>query len=183
MKALVVSDSHGSTANFSRALEREKDCPFVLFLGDGADDFAAGRRDALLELPRKDCRRELPLRGHGRRRDQRPFDVPPGRGDNDYFSTLEEFAYKYIEGNTLILCHGHTVGVKRSLYPLLEKAQGVRANVALYGHTHRSDVFYDSYAGIYAINPGALFNGNYAVLTLSKNGVDVEFKNVFEVKD
>lgn len=158
MKALVVSDSHGSEANFSCAIEREKDCPLIFFLGDGANDLEKMK----LRFPEKT--------------------FIAVKGNNDYFSDLEEFAYKFVEGNTIILCHGHTVGVKRSLYPLLEKAESVRANVALYGHTHRSDVFYDSYGGIYAINPGAVFNGNYAVLTLTKDGVNVKFKNVFEVE-
>lgn len=159
MNVLVVSDSHGSSVNFSHALEREKDCPLVFFLGDGEADFEKMK----LRFP------------------ERSFIGV--RGNNDYCSTLEEFAYRHIEGNTLVMCHGHTIGVKRSLHPLLEKAESVRANVALYGHTHRSDVFFDSYSGVYAINPGALFNGNYAVLTLSKDGVCVKFKNVFEVKD
>lgn len=159
MKVLVVSDSHGSSVNFSCAIEQEKDCKLVFFLGDGESDFE---------------------RMKSRFPDRNFIGV---RGNNDYSGELDEFAYKHIEGNTIVMCHGHTVGVKRSLFPLLEKAESVRANVALYGHTHRSDIYFDSYSKIYAINPGCLFNGNYAVLTLSGDGVEVKFKNVFEVKD
>lgn len=159
MKALVLSDSHGRALNFSRAVEIEKDCKLVFFLGDGVRDFEQVKKD----FPNREfigvC------------------------GNNDFSCELDDFAYKYVEGNTIIACHGHTVSVKRSLLPLLEKAESVRANIALYGHTHRSDCFYDSYSKIYAINPGALCNGCYAVLTLEKGTFDVKFKNVYEVKE
>lgn len=159
MKVLVLSDSHGNTLNFRRALERENECRLVFFLGDGVNDLEKVRSD----FP------------------DREFTVV--RGNNDFSCDLDDFAYKYVEGNTIIACHGHTIAVKRSLLPLLEKAESVRANVALYGHTHRSDCFYDSYAKVFAVNPGALYNGNYAVLVLEKGKVDVKFKNVYEVKE
>lgn len=135
MNVLVVSDSHGSSVNFSHALEREKDCPLVFFLGDGEADFEKMK----LRFP------------------ERSFIGV--RGNNDYCSTLEEFAYKHIEGNTLVMCHGHTIGVKRSLHPLLEKAESVRANVALYGHTHRSDVFLTPTAAFMQSTPALFLTG------------------------
>lgn len=158
MKVLVLSDSHGHTPNFIRALENEIECKLVFFLGDGVNDLEHVKAD----FP------------------ERTFIAV--KGNNDFSCELDDFAYKYVEGNTIIACHGQTISVKRSLLPLLEKAQSVRANVALYGHTHRSDCFYDSYSKVFAINPGALYNGNYAVLTLEKEKVDVKFKNVYEVQ-
>lgn len=155
MKALVLSDSHGRAENLFSAIEREKECSLVFFLGDGLDEL---ERAALRFKDRK---------------------FVAVRGNNDFFSTCDDFAYKYVEGNTVIACHGHTVGVKRGLFGLLEKADGVRANVALYGHTHITDCHYDSLSGIYVINPGAICSGNYAVLTLEKGTVDVSFKNIF----
>lgn len=155
MKALVLSDSHGRTENLSAALEREKDCTLVFFLGDGEEDLE---------------------RVHPRFKDRNFIAV---RGNNDYFSTLDDFAYKYVEGNTVVACHGHTIGVKRSLLPLIEKAESVRANVALYGHTHITNCYYDRLSDIYVINPGALCGGSYAVLTFEKGAVDVQFKNIF----
>ncbi len=155
MNVLVLSDSHGRTENFSVALERENDCQLVFFLGDGEEDLER-------VMPRYKERKFVAV-----------------RGNNDYFSTLDDFAYKYVEGNTVIACHGHTVGVKRSLLPLIEKAESVRANVALYGHTHITNCYYDSLSGIYVINPGAICSGSYAVLTLEKGTVDVQFKNIF----
>ena len=182
MKVLVVSDSHGSSVNFSCAIEQEKDCKLVFFLGvllNLRKTRARNVKTHLYSAHQKSPPRHSPLM-KSRFPDRNFIGV---RGNNDYSGELDEFAYKHIEGNTIVMCHGHTVGVKRSLFPLLEKAEGVRANVALYGHTHRSDIYFDSYSKIYAINPGCLFNGNYAVLTLSGDGVEVKFKNVFEVKD
>ncbi len=155
MKALVLSDSHGRTENLSAALEREKDCELVFFLGDGEEDLERVR-------PRFKDRKFIAK-----------------RGNNDYFSTFDDFAYKYVDGNTVVACHGHTLGVKRSLLPLIEKAESVRANVALYGHTHRTGCYYDRLSDIYVINPGALCSGSYAVLKLEKGAVDVQFKNIF----
>lgn len=155
MKALVLSDSHGRADNITVALEREKECSLVFFLGDGEEDLER-------VMPRYKERKFVAV-----------------RGNNDFFSTLDDFAYKYAEGNTVVACHGHTVGVRRSLIELIEKAESVRANVALYGHTHISNCCYDASSGVYAINPGAICSGSYAVLTLEKGAVDVEFKNIF----
>lgn len=159
MNVLLLSDSHGHTLNLERALTAQKDCPLVVFLGDGLDDI-------------EKMKARFP---------ERSYIVV--KGNCDLMGDAETVAYKFVEGNTLVACHGHEFGVKRSLLPLLEKAESVRANVALYGHTHRSDAFYDSYSGVYAINPGAVALGSYAVLKLSKGKVDVEFKNVFEVRE
>ncbi len=155
MKALVVSDSHGFSNNLVRALEREPDCPLVFFLGDGLRDLARVR-------PNFSGRKFIAV-----------------TGNCDLESDFEDYAYKYIEGNTVIACHGHTVSVKKSVLSLLNKAESVRANVALYGHTHRADCYYDSYSKIYAVNPGALCSGNYAVLDFTQKGVDVKFKSLY----
>lgn len=155
MNVLVLSDSHGRSENLSAALEREKECSLVFFLGDGQEDLER-------VMPRYKDRKFIAV-----------------RGNNDFFSTLDDFAYKYIEGNTVVACHGHTVGVKRGLLDLIEKTESVRGNVALYGHTHATNCYYDRLSGIYVINPGAICSGSYAVLTLEKGKVDVRFKNIF----
>lgn len=154
MKALVLSDSHGFSDKVRAALEKESDCKYVFFLGDGLRDIkslVAAYNDKQFILVRGNC---------------------------DYASDEKTTAYKYIEKNTVVATHGHEYSVKFSLRDLILHAQSVRANVALYGHTHRANSFLDASTGILAVNPGALCLGSYAVVSFSPKGADVEFKSI-----
>ena len=154
MKVLVFSDSHGAAESVREMLRREEDCSVVFFLGDGIDE-AERLRDTY--------------------KDKKFILV---RGNNDWYSQVETEAYKYIEGVTLMACHGHKFNVRFSLRELLSSAQSVRANVAVYGHTHKSGLYNDPVTGICAVNPGALCEGKYAVLTIERGGFDVDFKAI-----
>lgn len=154
MKALVFSDSHGAINAAIEMLTREKDCPIVFFLGDGAREF-----ERLTEI--------FP--------DRKFIGV---KGNNDFNYSLETEAYKHIDGVTIMACHGHIFDVRYTLTSLIKKAEGVRAHVALYGHTHRWDMYNDPVTGVCAINPGALCEKRYCVLTLGNGQFDVEFKSL-----
>ena len=154
MKVLVFSDSHGAAESVREMLRREEDCSVVFFLGDGIDQ-AERLRDTY--------------------KDKKFILV---RGNNDWYSQADTEAYKYIEGVTLMACHGHKFNVRFSLRELLSSAQSVRANVVLYGHTHKSGLYNDPVTGICAVNPGALCEGKYAVLTIERGGFDVDFKAI-----
>lgn len=153
MKVLVFSDSHGALNLAEEMLRRETDCPIVFFLGDGIDE-AEKMRD---------------------RHPDRKFILV--KGNNDWYSQVDTEAYKYIEGVTIMACHGHLHNVRFALRSLLNAAQSVRANIALYGHTHKSGMYNDPVTGICAINPGALCEGKYCVLTIEKGSFDIEFKS------
>ena len=155
MKVLVFSDSHGALTLAEEMLNKEKECSLVFFLGDGIDE-AEKMKD--------------------RYRDKKFILV---KGNNDWHSQADTEAYKYIEGLTIMSCHGHRFNVRFSLRDLLSSAESVRANIALYGHTHKSGMYNDPVTGIYAINPGALCDGKYAVLTIEKGSFDIEFKSVY----
>ena len=152
MKVLVISDSHSHEQKVRAVIEKEKDCPFVFFLGDGLCDI-------------EKCKDSFP--------DRRFIRV---RGNNDIGFPDEYYAYRFIEGNTVVATHGHMDSVRCSFHSLISRAVSVRANVVFYGHTHRADVYRDPGSGVVLINPGALVNGRYAVVTLDKNGVDAELK-------
>ena len=153
MKVLVFSDSHGALNLAEEMLRREADCSIVFFLGDGMDE-AEKLRD--------------------RHKDKKFILV---KGNNDWYSQADTEAYKYIEGVTLMACHGHLCNVRFALRSLLNAAESVRANIALYGHTHKSGMYNDPVTGICAINPGALCEGKYCVLTIEKGSFDIEFKS------
>ena len=70
--------------------------------------------------------------------------------------------------------HGHRVSARFGLGELVQKAQGVRADVALFGHTHRPCK--DMRDGVLCVNPGALCDGSYAILTLTEQQTDVLFR-------
>lgn len=155
MKVLVFSDSHGASALAEKMLAEEKECSCVFFLGDGTDEAEKMKE---------------------KYKDKKFIIV---RGNNDWYSQADSEAYKYIEGVTLMACHGHLFNVRYSLRELINSAQAVRANIALYGHTHKSGMYNDPVTGICAINPGALCQGKYCVLTIEKGSFDIDFKSVY----
>ena len=154
MKVLVFSDSHGALNLANEMLRKEKECSLVFFLGDGIAEAEKMKE----------------------RYPDKKFMLV--KGNNDMYSQADTEAYKYIEGVTVMSCHGHKFNVRFSLRDLLSSAQSVRANLALYGHTHKSGMYNDPVTGIIAINPGALCDGKYAVLTMAKGSFDVEFKTL-----
>lgn len=154
MNVLVVSDSHGSVTYLRHIIEKETDCEIVFFLGDGESDI-------------KKCIEDFP---------EKKFVCVCGNCDSEHYFPDE--AYKYIEGNTVAAVHGHRQQVKLTLSSLLEKTSSVLGNVAFYGHTHRADTYFDG--RILAVNPGAVCEGSYAVVSLTNKGPEVFFKSVFE---
>ena len=152
MRVLVVSDSHGFAQRLLSVLEREADCKTVFFLGDGLSDLERVRN----------------------RFPDRKFTAVCGNNDwGSAYTSYDDFAYRYVEGHTIIATHGHRVSVRSTLTAYLAKAQGVRADIALYGHTHRQNR--ETKQGVLFVNPGALCNGEYAVLELTKTQADVSF--------
>lgn len=154
MKALVFSDLHGATTNMIDMLEKEDDCPIVIFLGDGAFDVIKYSES----FPDKS--------------------FITVKGNNDLHVSAHTEWYKHINGVTIMMCHGHLFDVRFSLRNLLYKAHSVRANVVLYGHTHKENMYNDPLTGVCAINPGALCEGKYCVMTFDNGQFDVEFKSI-----
>lgn len=154
MKVLVFSDSHGYKNKVITMLDRENDADYCFFLGDGIRE----TEEAAALYP------------------QIKFIFV--KGNNDFYSSREKIAYKYIDGLTFIACHGDDLYVKRGLFDLLEKAKSVRANIALYGHTHIRNMYNDSYSGVFALNPGALCQGQYAIITTDKGKFDIITKDI-----
>lgn len=154
MDILVLSDSHRRKDLAVCVLEKEKDCKTVFFLGDGEAEF----------LQLRDTYKD------------RSFLCV--RGNCDDFSQLDTEAYKHIEGVTFMACHGHRFSVKLTLRDLYSFAAGVRANVALYGHTHTPMASFDPATEVCAVNPGALCNGQYCVISVKDGKYDIAHKTI-----
>ncbi len=132
MKILVVSDSHGDVENMCRAVERERPDTLV-HLGDGWHDAQTL------------CRRYPEL----------PVEQVPGNCDfRGGKSAVRVLTY---EDRRVMLCHGHTLGVKSDLSLLVREALDQRVDMALFGHTHRA--FLELREGVWLFNPGSI--GDY----------------------
>lgn len=153
-KILVFSDSHGRTEYVMRMLDKETECQTVFFLGDGLNEVEKVRQ----LYPDKS--------------------FIAVKGNNDFQFYAEQYAYKHIDGVTFMACHGDMLSVRYTLRELFNKAHSVRANVALYGHTHISNAAFDSYSGVCAVNPGALCDGNYCIIEVNEGKYDIIRKQI-----
>lgn len=154
MKVVVISDSHGFSNNIYYVLSRHKDVNTVIFLGDGLRDIEKAQE-------------WFPL-----------HNFICVKGNNDFYSAEDTVAYRHFEGTTVVMTHGHLYNVRYNRRELISHAEGVMANLALYGHTHRADDYTDEITGIRVINPGALCDGRYAVLTFEKGEVKAELTRI-----
>lgn len=145
-KWLIVSDSHGSLFLLEKIKEKHRDLDGLVYLGDGIN--------------------ELNRYSHGF------LQVVSVRGNCDLLSDAPEEMTFNLGGQTVYLSHGHKWGVKSGLMRLFLRAKEAGATVALFGHSHRyTEEFYE---GVFFLNPGALVDGSYAVLTLSLDTIKAE---------
>ena len=130
----VFSDSHGDKQALSDLLEKMGYLDAVCFLGDVASD-----ADYLQSLT-------MAMPNHP------PFYAV--RGNNDYMCLLQETCITEIGGKRFFMTHGHRF---TSLMNLALRAKENKADVALFGHTHRP-LCEEAY-GVLLLNPGSA--GNY----------------------
>lgn len=145
MKILVLSDSHGNVGNMLRAAEIET--PRMIFhLGD--------------------CRRDAE-----RLQDRLP-DIPLVQvdGNCDFGSFGNEERLLELEGKRILLCHGHTYGVKYSLLTAGYAAEEKELDLFLFGHTHRPLV--DRRGKTLFLNPGSIRDGFYGIVTIENGKLD-----------
>ncbi len=87
------------------------------------------------------------------------------KGNCDY-ANLELVKVVEVEGKRILLAHGHMHNVYFDIFKLYLLAKENNANYVCYGHTHQQML--EEYEGIYFINPGALKDGNYALIKEEK---------------
>lgn len=73
-------------------------------------------------------------------------------------------------GVRLYMTHGHLQAVKSSRYRLLAEARAMKAQAALYGHTHVPDCYRDE-DGLWVLNPGTCgsFGGSVGLIETQEN--------------
>ena len=148
MKILVLSDSHGNVSN--RAAAVEQTAPRMIFhLGDCWRD-AEKLHDLFPDIPLEQ--------------------VP---GNCDYRSSEPAERLLCLEDKRILLCHGHTYGVKQSLLTAGYAAEEQNLDLFLFGHTHRPLV--DRRGKTLFVNPGSIGDYRrpfYAVVTITNGKLD-----------
>ena len=142
MRVLVLSDSHGNVENMVRAVELVQPNA-IFYLGDGWQDA-------------QKLTKQFP---------QIPLEQVPGNCDFRPEEPSERLVL--LENVRILLCHGHTYGVKQSLISAGYAAEEQQLDLFLFGHTHRP--FCDIRKNTTFLNPGSIGNRispSYGVLTL-----------------
>ncbi len=150
MRIVVISDSHGSTGKIDKVLQAQPQAEYVFFLGDNVSDI----EDYEFIYPNM------------------KFCVVSG--NCDYNSFLPASGMETAYGVRIFYTHGHTLGVKYSVDNLIKSAKQNNCQIALYGHTHISNILYED--GVYIVNPGSLSRSregseSYAVIDITQSGI------------
>ncbi|ARA98893.1 metallophosphoesterase family protein [Geobacillus thermodenitrificans] len=155
MNVVIVSDSHGLTAELAQIVSRHRhEADLFIHCGDS----------------------ELPAEAD----ELAPFVVV--RGNCDWKAAFPDERIEEADGVRFFVTHGHLYGVKTSLLRLYYRAKETEANVVCFGHSHLAGV--EQINGVLFINPGsiALPRGRkektYAVLTIDKDQAFVQFYDV-----
>ena len=158
MKCLCFSDSHGSSAGMRHAIMKHPDSEVIFFLGDGLSD--------LEELIYDKNRAFIAVRGN--------CDGSALLGD----SIVKKTDSITLLGHRIFLTHGDLYGVKYGTDGVIKLAVDHKADVVLFGHTHRA---YEKYistedGGFYLFNPGSVggrYDGNltYGVINITEQGI------------
>jgi len=150
MKMIVFSDSHGNLSHMVRVTELLRP-DRILHLGDEWKD--AQRLHELFS--------DIPM-----------TQVP---GNCDFRPTEEAEQLLSVEGKRILLCHGHTYGVKQSLLSAAYAAEERHADLFLFGHTHRP--LRDYMGGTLFLNPGSIGEGQpptYGVVRIEDGKLTAE---------
>ena len=98
-------------------------------------------------------------------RDAEAIEQVPGNCDLGRFEERERVVF--FGDCRVLLCHGHTLGVKSSLLRASYEARERGAQALLYGHTHIPHI--DYHDGLWLVNPGSIGDHrrpSYGVLTV-----------------
>ena len=156
MKVLIVSDTHRQNENFMRAMDREEPIDLLIHCGDieGSEYLISRRAGCPVHMV---------------------------AGNNDFFSDLPREEEIEIDGNKVLVTHGHYYGVSMDISGVAEEAASRDCQAVFFGHTHKPVV--EEIDGVLAINPGSLSyprqhgrRPSYAVLEVSGGKMSAEIR-------
>lgn len=133
MKILIVSDTHRRDENLRAVIEKQRPFDMLIHLGD-----TEGSEVYFREWVKNDnCA------------------IYVVRGNNDFFSFSDKEKEISIGKYRAFLTHGHMYGVTLGTERIKEEARSRKADIVLFGHTHKPYLEYCS-DGLVAANPGSL---------------------------
>lgn len=153
MRILVISDSHGRRTTLEDVVticERDGAPDMVVHLGDNISDAR-----------------------YLRQRIRQPVLAVPGNCD---WSDEQAERVENLYGVDILICHGHTLNVKRTLLSLACRAQEKEVRAALFGHTHAQYMAYEY--GILLLNPGALKDEKCAIMEIEKGEIRAQLTSL-----
>ncbi len=130
MKILVISDTHGDTIKAEEAIRSNKEVSLIIHLGDYFRD-AQKLSDMFPNIP---------------------MEYIYGNSD---FMVENVPAEKMLEvcGKKIFITHGHRYSVKWDYGRLYKKAEELKADMILFGHTHVPEIIEKD--DIFLLNPGS----------------------------
>jgi hypothetical protein len=158
VKLLVISDSHGNTTLAEKVINKHRDVDMVIHLGDYFRD--ANRLEDLFP--------------------KLHFEYVYGNSDFMIGDVPIEKILE-IEGQRVLLTHGHRYSVKWGTDRLQNKADKENIQLVLFGHTHIPQV--EHLPACIILNPGSISDPrgeddeSYAIVTIDSFKIDVELMN------
>ena len=153
MKILVISDTHGETGKAEEVIKVNNQIDLIIHLGDCFRD-----AQKLAEL--------FPL-----------IQMEYIYGNSD-FVLGEVPAEKVLEyqGKRILITHGHRYSVKWDYNKLCKKAEEMRVDLLLFGHTHVADIVKkEEYI---LLNPGSISDPrdnaseSYAIIEINEHSIE-----------
>ena len=147
MRILVTSDTHGDYGSLRRAILAQPSADIVIHLGDGGEDVEKVR----FSFPNKTFLQV--------------------RGNCDWGSSVPETGEYIAGGRKIFFTHGHMYGVKSGDYTIITEARSRKADIVLFGHTHKPREDYED--GLYIMNPGRLsgWEPTYGIIDVTEQGI------------
>ena len=158
MRIIVMSDSHGMSAQVEKIIRANEGADIFVHLGDGEPEVSAMRR----KYPDIDLRNVS--------------------GNCDWSSGVPKSIIIEAMGKKIFCTHGHYYHVKDGVEPLVFAAKENGCCAALFGHTHERLIGTEE--GIDLMNPGSCscprdgMKPSYGYIDVTENGV---FMNIIDV--
>ncbi|NQD65087.1 metallophosphoesterase [Bacillus haikouensis] len=152
MKLLIVSDSHGSKNEIQELAEKyEGEVNAMIHCGDSELSADDNVLSSFLAV----------------------------RGNCDMDARLPDDLIEEVDGNTIMITHGHLYGIKMSLMKLRYRAEETGAGFVFFGHSHTLGAEMDR--GTLFLNPGSILlprgrsERTYAIVDTSEEMINVQF--------
>ena len=142
-KITVFSDSHGNVNAFKKAMPIINSSDYFVYLGDGNRDLDKVLPEITAEVIRV-------------------------KGNCDVMSEHPQDAVLTVGETKFMITHGNAYGVKSSTIGLAAHARETGCGWALYGHTHRAQVF--DAGGVMLLNPGSAGYGKPTCAVIEGDG-------------